>query len=82
MVSLLHRLASRRDGDIEISIADPAKAHRTLGWKTRLDLSDMCKDTWEWALKHKEKFINSSDEGNIWPGAAGESSLQSSSPHS
>ncbi len=39
---------ARRPGDIAACYADASKAYRELHWKTEKDLSDMCRDTWNW----------------------------------
>jgi UDP-glucose 4-epimerase len=38
----------RRAGDVAASYADPARAARELGWKARLDMDAMCRDSWRW----------------------------------
>jgi UDP-glucose 4-epimerase len=38
----------RRAGDVAESYADPSLAERLLGWKARLGIDDMCRDTWRW----------------------------------
>ena len=43
-----HRLAARRAGDAPVSLADPSKALRDLGWKARQSLESMCADSWHW----------------------------------
>jgi UDP-glucose 4-epimerase len=29
---------------------------QVLGWKTKLDVKDMCRDQWAWATKHPKGF--------------------------
>lgn len=41
-------MASRREGDAAITVADPAEAQRQLGWQTRRSLKDICCDGWLW----------------------------------
>jgi UDP-glucose 4-epimerase len=53
-VSIPYEIVSRREGDIVSSIADVMKANNLLGWKAKYDLSDMCKDSWQWYCKIKE----------------------------
>ncbi|MDD5540312.1 MAG: GDP-mannose 4,6-dehydratase, partial [Candidatus Marinimicrobia bacterium] len=43
-----YKIVGRRDGDIAECYADPGKANRELGWKAKLNLDDMCRDTWNW----------------------------------
>jgi UDP-glucose 4-epimerase len=46
--SIPYEVVARRPGDAAQVYADPALAQRLLGWKARLDLSDMCRDAWRW----------------------------------
>ncbi|MBO4622872.1 MAG: UDP-glucose 4-epimerase GalE [Bacilli bacterium] len=39
-------IAPRRAGDIDCCYADPTKAYKELGFKCEKNLSDMCKDSW------------------------------------
>jgi len=39
--------AGRRKGDIAINFADVSKAKEVLGWQSRYNLEDMCKDAWK-----------------------------------
>jgi len=41
-------VAARRPGDVAICYADPGLAHRRLGWRTRYDIHQMCRDSWRW----------------------------------
>lgn len=50
-----YRIAPRREGDIEISFADPKKAYEEMGFKTQKTLDDMCKDQWRWQI-NSSKF--------------------------
>ncbi|MFA7710014.1 MAG: UDP-glucose 4-epimerase GalE [Candidatus Neomarinimicrobiota bacterium] len=43
-----YKIVGRRDGDIAECYADPGKANRELGWEAKLNLDDMCRDTWNW----------------------------------
>lgn len=47
-LQLPHQWASRRAGDIAVSVANPAKAKQSLHWQTRKTLKDMCTSTWKW----------------------------------
>ena len=42
------RIVERRPGDIACSVADSSFAKLRLGWETRKNLLDMCKDSWVW----------------------------------
>jgi len=51
-----YRVEGRRPGDIAASYADTSKARRELGWTTRFDLDDMCRDAWRWQSKYPHGF--------------------------
>jgi len=46
-----HRYGERRPGDVTAIYADPSKAERILGWKTRRSLADSLRDAWRWQCK-------------------------------
>ena len=41
-----YALVDRRPGDAAITVADPTRAARTLLWRTKRTLTDMCRDGW------------------------------------
>jgi UDP-glucose 4-epimerase len=41
-------IAPRRPGDVASYYANPAAAERIFGWKSKLDVNDMCRDSWRW----------------------------------
>ena len=43
-----YEVVARREGDIEISYADPSKAAMELGWCAQYDLDDICRSSWKW----------------------------------
>lgn len=43
-----YQMAPRRPGDVAQCYADPALAHRLLGWSAKRSLADMCADAWRW----------------------------------
>jgi len=45
---LPYEIKPRREGDIDMCYADPAKAERVLGWKATHTLDEMCEDSWRW----------------------------------
>lgn len=49
--SIPYRIGPRRPGDVAASWADVQKAYSGLGWSAKLDLSDMCADSWNWTDK-------------------------------
>ena len=46
--SIPYAIKERRPGDAAISVADPSKALARLGWRTRRNLNDICRDGWAW----------------------------------
>ena len=55
-VSIPYEFFPRRTGDIAVSYADASLADRTMGWKARFGLEDMCKDTWRWHLMNLKGY--------------------------
>jgi len=47
-VAVPYEFAPRRAGDIAASWADSSLAGRTLGWRARLGIEEMCRDAWRW----------------------------------
>lgn len=47
-VEVPYVIKERRPGDIAVCYADPDKANKVLGWKAKLTLDDMCRDSWNW----------------------------------
>ena len=43
-----YEITARRAGDIASCYADPSYAEKTLGWKAKLNLDEMCQDSWRW----------------------------------
>lgn len=46
------KLADRRPGDAEAVWAATDTAEQVLGWKSKLDVKNMCEDQWRWASKY------------------------------
>ena len=51
--SLPYNFVDRRTGDAPYSVADNTLALKLLDWVPRKNLTDMCRDTWQWYLKSK-----------------------------
>ncbi len=47
-VDVPYVIADRRPGDLATVYANPDKAAEVLGWKAEKDLTDMCRDSWNW----------------------------------
>ena len=52
-VKVPYKIADRRAGDLAEMYADPSKAKEELGWVANKNLSDMCKDSWNFAKNAK-----------------------------
>ena len=55
-VEIPYEIKPRRPGDIAECYADPKKANEVLGWEARLDLSDMCRDSWNWQKNNPKGY--------------------------
>ena len=51
-----YKLAPRRGGDTEAVWAATETAEKELGWKTKLDIHDMCRDQWKWASSNPKGY--------------------------
>jgi len=49
-------IVARRPGDVAACYADPTLAERTIGWKARRDLDQMCADSWRWQVANPNGF--------------------------
>ena len=54
-VDVPYEIAPRRAGDLAIFYADPTKAKEELGWVATKNLEDMCRDSWNYMVKHNSK---------------------------
>ena len=50
-LKLNYEIGPRRNGDVPISYANPAKAERDLGWKANLSLKEALSSAWNWEKK-------------------------------
>ncbi len=53
---LPYEIKPRRDGDIAMCYADPAKALKVLGWKAERGLDEMCEDSWRWQSQNPNGY--------------------------
>ena len=47
-VKVPYQIVERRPGDLATCYADPAKSAEVLGWTATKNLTDMCRDSWNW----------------------------------
>ena len=52
-VKVKYVIKDRRPGDIATCYAHPARAKEELDWVATKGIDEMCRDTWNYALKHK-----------------------------
>jgi len=57
-VSVPYKIVGRRPGDTGACYANPAKAFKVLGWRAEKNISDMCRDTWNWQHKNPNGYRN------------------------
>ncbi len=56
-VKVPHRIAGRREGDIEKVWANPSHANNVLGWVAATPLADTLRSAWKWQLALRERGI-------------------------
>ena len=54
--SIPYAISDRRPGDAAISVADPSQAAHRLGWCTKRNLGDICRDAWAWQQQNPEGY--------------------------
>lgn len=55
-VSIPYVICDRRPGDIATCYADASKAKEILGWAAKMDIEDMCRDSWRWQRMNPEGY--------------------------
>ncbi len=51
-----YQVVERRPGDVAVSLADPAKAQRELGWRAEHTVEQACADTYRWQSANPNGF--------------------------
>ena len=59
------RVVARREGDAARSVADPSAAARTLNWRCRRTLEQMCRDSWHWQCQNPQGYTLVSTAGSL-----------------
>jgi UDP-glucose 4-epimerase len=49
-------IVERRAGDTTSAVADPSKVDKHWGWRTKLDIYDMCRDAWRFQQLHMDGY--------------------------
>jgi UDP-glucose 4-epimerase len=47
-IRIPYRIVGRRQGDVPACYADPSLAWERLQWRAKFNLTDMCRDSWNW----------------------------------
>ncbi len=55
-IKIPYKITARRAGDIAIYFADATLAKKKLGWETKFDLSDICRDAWRWQSQNPQGY--------------------------
>ena len=53
-VKINYKIVERRPGDIDACYSDPSYAFEKLGWKAKLSIEDMCKDSYNYIINNKD----------------------------
>ncbi|MFN7093992.1 MAG: UDP-glucose 4-epimerase GalE [Burkholderiales bacterium] len=53
---IAYKFVARRSGDVAKCYADPTLAYELLGFKTKFDIIDMCKDSWNWQSRNPNGY--------------------------
>jgi UDP-glucose 4-epimerase len=53
-----YEITDRRPGDIGTSYADPSLARELIGFEAHRDLSQMCRDAWNWQMRNPTGYSN------------------------
>lgn len=56
-VKVPHKIAGRRDGDIEKVWANPERANKVLGWTANTPIADTMRSAWAWQCRLRERNI-------------------------
>ena len=51
-----YKIMPRRAGDIATCYASPDKASKEIGFKTKYNIEDMCRDSWNWQKKNPNGY--------------------------
>ena len=54
-IKVNYKIVDRRPGDIDSCYADPTKANKELNWEAKYNIEDMCRDSYNYVLKSKDK---------------------------
>ena len=55
-VNIRYRFCERRKGDVPFLVADNSLAKKLLNWEPKIDLSNMCLDSWNWYKSSQKRL--------------------------
>ena len=55
-VNIPYEITARRLGDVASCYADTSFAKECIGWQSKFNLDDMCRDAWRWQLQNPQGF--------------------------
>ena len=55
-IKIPYTICPRRPGDVPRLVCSPDKARKTLRWRAKRGLEDMCRDGWAWQAKNPEGY--------------------------
>ena len=56
-LTIEYKIVDRRPGDVDASYADVSKALQEMGWQTKYDIVDACRDSWNWQKNNPDGFV-------------------------
>ena len=56
-LTIEYKIVERRPGDVDASYADASKALQEMGWQTKYDIVDACRDSWNWQKNNPDGFV-------------------------
>lgn len=63
-ISVPFQMVDRRPGDVDACYADCKKALKDLGWRTKYDMREACRDAWRWQTKNPHGFETIKNNNN------------------
>ena len=55
-MKLPYVICPRRPGDVDENYAEVSKAYKEMGFKTKLNIEDACRDSWRWQYKNPNGY--------------------------
>ncbi len=55
-IEIPYDFGPRREGDSAMSLANPMKALKYIKWKSKRNIEDICRDSWNWQYKNPRGY--------------------------